>query len=246
VTLGRLLSEAGLTLALAESCTGGLVAHRVTNVPGSSAYFLGGVVSYSNEAKQRILGVAPATLDAHGAVSEETAGEMARGARRLFGADLAASVTGIAGPGGGTPDKPVGLVYVAVSSRAGERCERFLWSGDREANKRESAQAVLRMLVEQVQSLPQVPKPAGGSPPDQPADVEARCELDGRIVPARFVVKGQPHAVTSIGRAWDVAGEGRHILVMDERGRVRELLLRLPALEWRLVRRAGGETEGIA
>jgi len=167
VALGRLLTEAGLTLALAESCTGGLIAHRITNVPGSSTYFLGGVVAYSNEAKQRILGVAQATLNDHGAVSEETAREMARGARRLFGADLAASATGIAGPGGGMPGKPVGLVYIALSSRAGERCERFVWSGDREANKWESAEAALRMLIEQVQAenLAKVPQPSQGSPP---------------------------------------------------------------------------------
>jgi PncC family amidohydrolase len=157
--LGKLLVEQGLTLVTAESCTGGLVAHRITNVSGSSAYYLGGVVVYSNEMKEALLGVRHQTLLAHGAVSEETAREMAYGARRRLGADLAVSVTGIAGPTGGTPEKPVGLVYVALSAGsqadAGirqaapeeERCERYLWQGDRLANKELSAEAALQMVA---------------------------------------------------------------------------------------------------
>ena len=144
--VGRLLREQKLTIALAESCTGGLIAHRLTNVPGSSAYLVGGVVSYANEAKERMLGVSPQTLQEHGAVSEETAREMSRGVRRLLQTDVALAVTGIAGPSGGTPEKPVGLTYIALAAEDLERCERYLWKGDRWANKKQSAEAALRML----------------------------------------------------------------------------------------------------
>ena len=145
--VGKLLRSRGLTLSLAESCTGGLLGHRLTNVPGSSDYFIGGVVAYSYSAKERVVNVRHNTLYDHGAVSEQTALEMARGARRLFGTDVALSVTGIAGPGGGMPDKPVGLVYIALSARDQEACHRFVWGGDREANKAHSAQAALEVLV---------------------------------------------------------------------------------------------------
>ena len=145
---GQLLAKQGLTLALAESCTGGLVGHRITNVPGSSEYFIGGVVAYAYEAKERVLGVRHDTLYDHGAVSEETALEMARGARRLLMTDIALSVTGIAGPGGGLPGKPVGLVYIALSARDFDRCERYLWPHNREGNKVASADAALTLLLE--------------------------------------------------------------------------------------------------
>jgi PncC family amidohydrolase len=145
--IGALLAARNLTLTTAESCTGGLVAHRITNVPGSSAYYLGGFVTYSNELKQVLLGVQHATLLAHGAVSGETAGEMARGARQRIGADVAVATTGIAGPTGGTPDKPVGLVYVALSASDTELGQRHFWQGDRQANKEQSAEAALRLVL---------------------------------------------------------------------------------------------------
>ena len=150
--VGRLLIEKKLTLALGESCTGGLVSHRLTNVPGSSTYVLGGIVAYSNEAKQRLLEVEHSTLAEHGAVSPETAVEMARGVRQVLGADIGIGVTGIAGPGGGTPDKPVGLTHIALSARDRERVERFVWNGDREENKALSAEAALAMLREYLES----------------------------------------------------------------------------------------------
>ncbi len=145
--VGRLLRTQGLTLSVAESCTGGLLGHRLTNVPGSSDYFVGGVVAYSYDAKERVLNVRHGTLYDYGAVSEQTALEMARGVRRLFLTDLGLSVTGIAGPGGGMPDKPVGLVYVALSARDREVCHRFVWDSDREGNKAHSAREALEMLV---------------------------------------------------------------------------------------------------
>jgi nicotinamide-nucleotide amidase len=147
VRAGRLLRARGLTIALAESCTGGLIAHRLTNVAGSSDYLLGGVVSYSNAAKEKILGVQPGTLESHGAVSEQTALEMARGAQRLFGSSIAVAVTGVAGPGGGTDAKPVGLTYVGMIAPEHERVERFVWARDRAGNKSESADAALSMVI---------------------------------------------------------------------------------------------------
>jgi PncC family amidohydrolase len=153
VCIGR-----GLTLAVAESCTGGLVADAVTDVPGSSGYFLGGIVSYSDAAKERLLDVPPEIIAAHGAVSAQVARAMAEGALARFDAGIAASVTGIAGPDGGSDAKPVGLTYVAVADEEGVDVRRFLWSGDRLANKRSSAEAVLELLVERVSSA----APAGG------------------------------------------------------------------------------------
>jgi PncC family amidohydrolase len=146
--IGALLKDGDLTLTTAESCTGGLVAHRITNVPGSSAYYLGGYVTYANEVKEALLGVNHQTLLAHGAVSEQTALEMARGARRQMGADVALSVTGIAGPTGGTPAKPVGLVYIALSAADAELCQRYVWQGDRLANKEQSAVAALQLILD--------------------------------------------------------------------------------------------------
>jgi nicotinamide-nucleotide amidase len=147
-TLGQRLRADGLTLCTAESCTGGLIASRLTDISGSSAYLLGGVVAYSNEAKSALLHVRQGTLIAYGAVSEPTAAEMATGARALFGTDYALSVTGIAGPGGGTPEKPVGLTYIGLASADGVQVRRFVWEGDRLENKRQSADAALQLLLD--------------------------------------------------------------------------------------------------
>lgn len=142
------LIEADLTLALAESCTGGLIADLITDISGSSNYFLGSAVTYANSAKRGIVGVREETLAAHGAVSAETAAEMAQGARRVYGSDIAASVTGIAGPTGATPGKPVGLVYIHLSAEGAEWGERHVWNGDRLANKALSAEATLRLVLQ--------------------------------------------------------------------------------------------------
>lgn len=144
--IGRALCSRGLTLAVAESCTGGLLGHRITSVAGSSDYFLGGVIVYANAAKTRLLGVAEETLDGHGAVSAAVAREMAQGVRRVLGADLGAAVTGVAGPGGGTPAKPVGLVFTALAHERGCRVRECRFSGDRDAVRRLSAETVLGML----------------------------------------------------------------------------------------------------
>jgi PncC family amidohydrolase len=140
----------GATVALAESCTGGMVATALTAVPGSSGYFRGGVVSYADEAKRDLLGVEAAVLAAHGAVSAQVARAMAEGARARFGTTLAAAVTGIAGPDGGSAEKPVGLTYIAVADGAGVDVRRVVWPGDRAANRHDSAAAVLEALLSRI------------------------------------------------------------------------------------------------
>ena len=146
--LGDLFTAKRLLLAAAESCTGGLLAAHITAVPGSSAYFVGGVVSYANAAKEALLGVRHETLLAHGAVSAEAAQEMAQGVRERLGVDVAVSITGITGPTGGAPDKPVGLVWIGLADAAGATARRFLWERDREGNRALSVEAALRWLIE--------------------------------------------------------------------------------------------------
>jgi PncC family amidohydrolase len=147
-SIGRLLGERGQTLAVAESLTGGLVASMVTDVPGSSSYFVEGIVAYANESKMERLGVREETLIAHGAVSEEVACEMAEGVRAVLGTDWGISTTGIAGPTGATEDKPLGLVYYAVSGSSGTHVRRSVFPGDRSQVKRASAEAVLSLLLD--------------------------------------------------------------------------------------------------
>ncbi len=151
----RLLTERKATLALAESCTGGCIAHRITNVPGASAVLLAGLVTYSNAAKQKFLGVQADTLAQHGAVSEPVAREMAEGARRQTQADYALSVTGIAGPSGGTPEKPVGTVFIGLAGPSGTVVERQFNPYDRETFKQVTAQQALDLLRRRI-------RPSGG------------------------------------------------------------------------------------
>jgi len=154
VALARRIQDAMLerkiSLATAESCTAGLVAFVLTEIAGSSDYYVGGIVSYSDALKEAELAVKPATLERHGAVSAQTAVEMADGARRRYGADVAVSVTGIAGPGGGTDAKPVGLTYIAVADSNGTDVRRFLWADDRHGNRLRSAEAALTLVLERV------------------------------------------------------------------------------------------------
>lgn len=143
---GRLLQDRGLTLAVAESCTGGLLAKLVTDIPGSSTYFLGGAVTYSNELKTRLLGVEQELLESHGAVSEPVAAAMARGVRERLQADCGLSITGIAGPEGGTAEKPVGLVYIGCAIGDDVRVRRFLLFRSREEIRTRAAQTALDVL----------------------------------------------------------------------------------------------------
>jgi nicotinamide-nucleotide amidase len=144
--VGQLLIEQHRTLALAESCTGGLISHRITRIAGSSAYYLGGATSYANEIKMKLLGVRPTTLEKHGAVSRETALEMSRGIRERTGADFGLSVTGIAGPSGGTAEKPVGTVWISIAQAKRHEAKLFHFHGDRERIIRATSQAALNWL----------------------------------------------------------------------------------------------------
>jgi PncC family amidohydrolase len=154
ILLGQHLRACGLELATAESCTGGLIADKITDVPGSSEYFIGGFVSYAYEAKVATLGVSWDTLHKFGAVSRETVLEMARGARKALGADIAVSVSGIAGPGGGMPEKPVGTTWIGLVTPEGESAQVFYWKGNRRKNKEQSANAALKMVIEYLKHSP--------------------------------------------------------------------------------------------
>ena len=146
-TVAKLLQGSGLTLAVAESCSGGLIAKRLTDIPGSSGYFLLGVVTYANSAKERVIAVPQALLDQHGAVSSEVAIAMAEGVRALSGSDIAIATTGIAGPEGGTPDKPVGTVFIAIAAATGSQVVRHCFPGSREMVREATAEAALLLLL---------------------------------------------------------------------------------------------------
>ena len=156
--LGERCTQHHLTVATVESCTGGLVGHLITEVPGSSAYYVGGFVTYSDIQKRASVGVGEDVLAAHGAVSAQVAMAMATGGRERTGAHLAVSVTGIAGPDGGTPQKPVGLTYIAVADADGATVQRFTWPGDRSENKRRSAAAALELLLERIDATTAPPR----------------------------------------------------------------------------------------
>jgi PncC family amidohydrolase len=149
--VGGLLRQRGWTLAVAESCTGGALGDVITDVPGSSDYFLGGVIAYANAVKESLLAVPREVVVEQGAVSPEVAVAMAEGARRLFKADLALATTGIAGPSGGSPAKPVGLVYIALATREGTESRRYVRQGSRRENKLASVRAALETLAEHLE-----------------------------------------------------------------------------------------------
>ena len=146
--IGQLLIARGQKVVFAESCTGGLIGHRITNIPGSSEYYLGSITAYAYEAKVSWLGVSWDTLEVHGAVSREVVLEMARGVRKALKADIGLSVSGIAGPGGGMAEKPVGTTWVGLATPDDEWARHFCWDGDRLQNKTYSADAVLQMLLD--------------------------------------------------------------------------------------------------
>lgn len=145
--LGDELRSRKLTIAVAESCTGGLLGSKITDVAGSSEYFLGGVIAYQNEVKEALLRVPHDVIEAHGAVSAQTAEAMADGCRGLFKSDIAVSITGIAGPGGGSDEKPVGLTYIGISTARGATSRRFIWGGNRTQNKEASVRAAMEMVL---------------------------------------------------------------------------------------------------
>ncbi len=254
--IGGQLLQHGLTLVTAESCTGGLLSHRITNVSGSSDYYLGGVVSYSNELKEQLLGVRHDTLVAHGAVSEETAREMAQGARRHLGGDVALAVTGIAGPTGGTAEKPVGLVYIALAAPDAEVCERYVWQGDRLANKEQSAEAALRMLVSFLRGAKSLTAETAETAEvqekvefaDEAVLVEVHVRPNGTVQPLSFGWHSRRYRVESWGRETDEASEGRSLhcyLVQTAGPETWELCQDTATGQWTL-RRHWGRVEQLA
>jgi len=164
VLVGELLRRRGLRIAVAESCTGGLIGHLLTNVPGSSTYFVGGCQVYAYEAKVRLLDVSWDTLERYGAVSKEVAIEMAHNVRQVLATDIGLSATGIAGPGGGMPQKPVGYVCIGLSTPDGDQAWSYTWDGDRLANKQQTAEQALKLVVEYLLSkgLPGTSAETGG------------------------------------------------------------------------------------
>jgi PncC family amidohydrolase len=149
--VGNILKARNLKLVAAESCTGGLIGNRITDISGSSEYFLGSIVAYAYDVKVALLDVSWDTLKTYGAVSQETVLEMAKGARNRLGGDIAISVSGIAGPNGGTPEKPVGTTWIGLVSNEGEWAKEFHFSGNRQENKSSAADAALQMLLDYLQ-----------------------------------------------------------------------------------------------
>ena len=151
--VGALLRQKGLTLGLVESASGGLISHHITNVPGSSDYYKGSVTAYNNEVKTKVVGVREDTINRYGAVSPQVAEEMARGGRNILGADICLADTGIAGPSGAAPGKPVGLFYIVLSHKGGTFSRKHNFHGDREQNKQSAAEAALGWLKEYLAGL---------------------------------------------------------------------------------------------
>ena len=151
--VGALLKQKGLTLGVVESASGGLVSHRITNVPGSSDYFKGSVTAYSNEVKSKVVGVSEDTINQYGAVSPQVAEEMAEGGKKILGADICLADTGIAGPSGATPEKPVGHFYIGLSHGESTYSQKHVFPGDREQNKQSAAEAALSWLKDYLINL---------------------------------------------------------------------------------------------
>jgi len=151
--VGRMLQQKGLSLGIVESATGGLISHRITNIAGNSVCYRGSVTAYSNEVKVGVVGVKEATLDRYGAVSPQVAREMARGGRKVLCSDICIADTGIAGPGGAEPGKPVGLFYLGLSHEKGTYSRKHIFHGDRDQNKNSAAEAALEWLKEYLLSL---------------------------------------------------------------------------------------------
>ncbi len=161
IQLGQLLSDSGLTISVAESFTGGMIGHVITNAPGSSRYFEGGVIAYANEVKMEILGVSEQTLIDHGAVSRETVLEMARGVRAALNTDIGISSSGIAGPDGGSAQKPIGMAWIGLSAPQMEYAEQFIFPGDRLQIKEQGVQTAIQRVIDFLVKLSQYEPPVG-------------------------------------------------------------------------------------
>jgi len=235
--LGQRLIQHTLTISLAESCTGGMMTSILTDISGSSNYVTGGVVSYSNFAKIHILGVHPETLEAHGAVSPETALEMAHGVRNLLKTDIAISITGIAGPGGGTPEKPVGLVYLHLAGENVDWGEMHIWPYDRIENKRATVAAGLRLALRYIteRSAPASAQPA--SKPSQDAYPTLLVEAswrNGNWRPQAAWIEGRRQQIVGIGRQERASDDVWIMTVELSNGGRAELIADPQAGVWRL------------
>ncbi len=235
ILVGKLLRARGWRLAVAESCTGGLIGHRLTNIPGSSTYYQGSITAYAYDAKVRLLGVRWETLEAHGAVSRAVVLEMARGVRRALGADVGLSVSGIAGPGGGTPEKPVGTTWIALSTPREDFSLVTVGQGDRLANKEHSAEEALQFLVRTLRNAPEEIFPPQSAPRGEPVAVTARFEADGSLRPL-YLHRGRERLSLSVGRRWSNE-HGEHLLVMLPDGSVEHLLFSVETRRWHLLPR---------
>ncbi len=235
-TLAAALIARGLTLATAESCTGGLLSSLLTDVPGSSAYFQGGVISYSNAAKMTVLGVNAELIQTQGAVSAACAAAMAQGVRRLLAADAGIAITGIAGPGGTGPEKPVGLVYLHLSTAVGEWAEEHIWPHDRQGNKQASAAAALALLHRHLAPVQSAPTRAPRARMlDRPVVVEATWRA-GQWQPQALWLQERRWVLIGWGRQTETANGGLQMLVEAEEGTRFELLLDVAAGQWRVRR----------
>ncbi len=235
ILIGALLRARGWRLAVAESCTGGLIGHRLTNVPGSSTYYLGSITAYAYEAKVRLLGVRWETLETHGAVSEAVVLEMARGVRRALAADVGLSVSGIAGPGGGTPEKPVGTTWIGLSTPRGDSALVTVGQGDRLANKEHSAEEALQLLARTLQTMPEDSAAPQEGLPGEPVEVTARFERDGGITPL-YLHRGGTRLPLQAGKRW-ANQSGTHALVLLPDGSSAHLFFSAETRRWyRLLR----------
>ena len=221
--IAPLLRSLNWTLSLAESCTGGLISHRVTNIPGSSDYYLGGVNSYTNVVKQKLLGVQNETLTQYGAVSEQTVREMAAGARALFQSDVSIAVSGIAGPGGGSPQKPVGTVWIGLAIHDALSAQVFRFFGDRLAIKNQSAEMALWLLFQALTDHTQSQAGSKTSPAYQPLAVNFSFSPSGTPHVQSINLRKSEIPIISSGRQWQDES-GWHVLVMDIQNQVYELL----------------------
>jgi PncC family amidohydrolase len=239
--VGDLLQKSKRTLAVAESCTAGLLAAFITDIPGSSAYFQGGVIAYSNEVKRELLGVPAAILAEHGGVSVEAASAMAKGVRQLLHVDLSLAITGIAGPGGGTAEKPVGLVYIAMDSSHGTECHTHLWTGDRWENREWSVKSALELLHRHLASAV-LEERQDRDVSASLVNVEARFDKEGRLTPLAFEWQGRSTPITSLGRTWSTQERGKvfeHYLVSTPGETVAELIFESGTRRWLVARRGG-------
>jgi PncC family amidohydrolase len=235
--VGDLLRKHRLKLATAESCTGGLIGHLLTNVPGSSDYYLGGAQVYSNDIKHKVLGVRLETLETYGAVSAETVLEMACGVRKTLDSDIGLSVSGIAGPGGGTIEKPVGLVWIGMAASGFERAWENKWDGDRTQIKDQAANQALYLLSEYLEGeelVNRVDKSRHSTDRSgDPVKVWVSIGENGEIQPTGFSSSGEKYKIDTVGRQWEKDG-CRHFLVMVPIDKIYELIFNQGEMRWYL------------